>query len=48
MLINGQDEIKPRYLFQIYPTNVNETMYDKFGRIKPEFLSYAIIDENGA
>jgi hypothetical protein len=47
MEVENGIEIKPRYLFQIYPTNVSDNMYDQFGRIKPEFLSYAAIDENG-
>lgn len=39
--------ITPKYLFQIYPTNVTADMYDQFGRIKPEHLTYGIIDNNG-
>lgn len=39
--------ITPKYLFQIYPTNITADMYDQFGRIKPEYLSYGIIDDRG-
>lgn len=47
MMVDGIGEIIPRYLFQIYPTTVRDDMYDQFGRIKPEFLSYSIIDNSG-
>ena len=39
--------VTPKYLFQIYPTNVTDDMYDQFGRIKPEHLTYGIIDDSG-
>lgn len=39
--------VTPKYLFQIYPTNITADMYDQFGRIKPEHLSYGIIDDRG-
>lgn len=39
--------ITPKYLFQVKPTEPSSNMYDNFGQLKPEHLTYAVIDDDG-